>query len=281
MRRLVITVLVIAAVVPATRVFASETASQYPSAVTVIGGIDPLAPGSDPKHPFRVAPQNSWATGTNPSVKSVYLRLLAADPAIKGHATDLAQDGALLTDVAAQVRRAAALTPKPDLVLVQAGSGDIKCDGRDASHYPAFRAAFSAMLSQLTEALPNARIFVVGEWGSISSYVKAMLGLSIAARETHAGKGPCSLFAPASSASPGSVVPAHVAYLTKTLKGYDAQRAAACVQYPQCRYDGGAAERLATTASDLSPRYDHLSIAGNAKLAALEWAALRRSHVIP
>jgi hypothetical protein len=281
MRRLLITVLVLAAVVPATRVFAGERASQYPSAITVIGGIDALAPGSDPKHPFRVAPQNSWATGTNPAVKSVYLRLLAADPSIKGHTTNLAQDGALLTDVAAQVRRAAALTPKPDLVLVQAGSSDIKCDGQDASHYPAFRAAFSAMLSQLTEALPNARIFVVGEWGSISSYVKTMLGLSFAARETHAGKGPCSLFAPASSPSPGSVVPAHVAYLTKTLKGYDAQRAAACAQYPQCRYDGGAAERLVTTAGDLSPRYDHLSIAGNAKLAALEWAALRRLHVIP
>jgi hypothetical protein len=55
----------------------------------------------------------------------------------------------------------------------------------------------------------------------------------------------------------GGVAPAHVAYLTKTLKGYDAQRAAACAQHPQCRYDGGAAERLATTAADLSPRYDH------------------------
>src|SRR5262249_7597286 len=151
----------------------------------------------------------------------------------------------------------------------------------DASRYPAFRAAFTEMLAQLTAGLPNAKIFVVGEWGSISSYVKAMMGLGVAAREMHAGKGLCSVFAPASADSPGSAVPAHVAYVTQMRRGYDAQRAAACKQYPNCTYDAGAAERLVITGADLTARYDHLSIAGNAKLAATEWAAMKRLHVIP
>jgi hypothetical protein len=283
MRRLLVSVLVLLTALPAGRVLAGDRSSgaAYPGAVAVIGGIDPLAPGSNPAHPFQLAPQNSWVTGTNPAVKSVYLRLLAANPAVKGHVTNLAQDGAKLSQVEGQVRRAIALNPKPDLVIVQAGSDDIRCDGQDASNYPAFRGAFASVLGDLAAGLPNARIFVVGEWGSIASYVKTMMGLSAAARETHAGKGPCSLFAPTSSAAPGSVVPAHVEYLTQTLKGYDAQRAAACKQYPTCTYDGGAAERLVVTAADLTQRYDHLTVAGNAKLAALEWAAMRRLHVIP
>jgi hypothetical protein len=75
-------------------------------------------------------------------------------------------------------------------------------------------------------------------------------------------------------------VPAHVAYLQRTIAGYHAQLAAACKQYPQCRYDGGAAARLVVTAADLTHRFDHLSIAGNAKLAGIEWGALTRLHVV-
>jgi hypothetical protein len=283
MRRLLVSVLVLLTALPAGRVLAGDrsAAAAYPSSIAVIGGIDPLAPGSNPAHPFQPAPQNSWVTGTNPAVKSIYSRLLVANPAVKSHVTNLAQDGAKLAQVEGQVSRAVALNPKPGLVIVQAGGDDIKCDGQDASNYPGFRAAFASVLGHLASGLPNARIFVVGEWGNISSYVKAMMGLSVAARETHASKGPCSVFAPTSSAAPGSVVPAHVEYVTQTFKGYDMQRAAACKQYPTCTYDGGAAERLVVTAADLTHRYDHLTIAGNAKLAALEWAAMRRLRVLP
>ena len=40
------------------------------------------------------APENSWATGTNPAVDSVYLRILARNPKIRGHNVNLAQDSA-------------------------------------------------------------------------------------------------------------------------------------------------------------------------------------------
>jgi hypothetical protein len=46
-------------------------------------------------------------------------------------------------------------------------------------------------------------------------------------------------------------------------------------------YDGGTAERLVVTAADLTQRNDHLTVAANAELAALEWGAMRRVHVIP
>src|SRR5439155_3534823 len=127
----------------------------------------------------------------------------------------------------------------------------------------AFRSEFAAALGELTNGLPQARIFVIGWWGNISSYVNTMLHLRVADRLTHAGKGPCSLFAPQSAPSPGSLVPAHVAYLKSVIKGYEARLAGACAQFPRCRYDGGAAGRLIVTAADLAHRFDNLSVAGN------------------
>src|SRR4051812_39278305 len=38
-------------------------------------------------------PENSWATGDNPEVNSIYLRLLSAHPALKGHNYNTAKDG--------------------------------------------------------------------------------------------------------------------------------------------------------------------------------------------
>ncbi len=49
---------------------------------------------SDPKQPGVQVRENSWATGTNPAVKSLYLRLLAVNPKIEGHNFNLAQGGA-------------------------------------------------------------------------------------------------------------------------------------------------------------------------------------------
>ena len=50
-------------------------------------------------------PANSWATGTNPAVDSVYLRILAANPAIDGNAANFAVDGADVDELAFQASR--------------------------------------------------------------------------------------------------------------------------------------------------------------------------------
>src|SRR5215211_1139964 len=67
----------------------------YPDAMVVLGHSGATGESSDPnKPPHYEARENSWATGTNPAVKSVYLRLLAVNPKIKGHNFNLAQGGA-------------------------------------------------------------------------------------------------------------------------------------------------------------------------------------------
>jgi hypothetical protein len=63
-------------------------ASGYPSSIAVLGTPTAAGWGAEAAHPFRDAPPDSRATGTNPTVKSVYSRILALNPAIKGHSVN-------------------------------------------------------------------------------------------------------------------------------------------------------------------------------------------------
>ena len=69
----------------------------YPSSIAVLGHSGATGENSDPSKPGVEVRANSWATGTNPEVKSLYQRLLAKNPAIKGHNVNLAQSAATVT----------------------------------------------------------------------------------------------------------------------------------------------------------------------------------------
>jgi hypothetical protein len=160
--------------------------------------------------------------------------------------------------------------------LLAATRGELDHQGR-AFNFASHGATLKHLPSQVQKAiartikgLPKARILAVSEWGTLDSYIKAVQGYGLAARLTHAGKGPCSIFAPKS----GKVVPEHVSYIRWTTDGYHAAFAAACAAVPTCRYDGGAARRIALRPADLAHRYEHLSVQGQAKLAAVEWRVL-------
>ena len=236
----------------------------------MLGGGDAVGYASDPKHPFQEARANSWATGTNPAVRSIYSRLLAANPAIRGRAFNFGSHGATVRDLPSQVRKATLLKTKPELVLVQFMRNDAPCDGKDEMRYADYQARVTHALQTLAAGLPKARILAVSDWGTIDSYIKAVSSYGLGARLTHASKGICSIFAPKT----GKVVPEHVAYLRRTINGYNAAFAAACKSVPTCRYDGGAARRIVLKPADLAHRFESLSIQGLAKLAAVEWKVL-------
>jgi broad specificity phosphatase PhoE len=249
---------------------ATTTTAAYPSAIAVIGDDDPTGYASDTTHPFQEARANSYATGTNPAVRSMYSRLLPVNPAIRGHAFNFASHGATVRDLPSQVRKALERTVKPELVVVQIMDNDVGCDGKDDTRYADYQARVTEALQTLAKGLPKARILAVSNWGTLDSYVKAVSSYGLGARLTHAGKGVCSIFAPKT----GKVVPDHVAYIQRMANGYHAAFAAACKAVPTCRYDGGAARRIALSPADLAHRYEHLSIQGQAKLAAVEWRVL-------
>src|SRR5262249_2803737 len=217
----------------------AQGATGDPNAIVGLGDGGAAGHASNPAHTFQDAPENSWATGTNPAVDSVYSRILAVNPAVRGHNVNLARDDMTTAGFTAQMHRAIALNPKPDLVIVELGDRAVAtCDGHDDAHYAEFRAGWNTVLQTLTTGLPRARIFIVSpwggsygaSWGSFDSYVRYLDGLDEGARLGHAGKGLCQFVESPS----GRVVAARVAYMKKTWASYEAQKAAACAQFPQC-----------------------------------------------
>jgi hypothetical protein len=278
MRRLVTAALLAALVGVPLASAAPRHEAAYPSSIAVLGTATAAGWGAEPAHPFALAPQDSWATGTNRAINSIYTRLLAVNPAIKGHNVNLTlSDNALvsagheLEDFAVEVNRAVRLKVKPDLVLVQVIDRAVKCDGTTEQDFAGYGKQFSDSLQTLAQGLPNARIFVISQWGSFASYVKYLKGLDPhTARLKNAGKKPCQLVASPS----GQIVPSRVAYAQRIVAGREAQLKAACAKVANCRYDGGAASRVAVTAADLSEFQYTPTIQGQAKLAAAEWKAL-------
>src|SRR5204863_2450269 len=105
-------------------------------------------------------PRDSWATGDGTLVNSHYKRILAANPAIQGHATNLAIPGATVADLPDQVTRAVGL--RPDYVTILIGANDAcRASIGDMTSKAAFQKAFAAALTALKAGLPATRVLVV------------------------------------------------------------------------------------------------------------------------
>src|SRR6516164_6060215 len=152
----------------------NEANACYPGSIVILGDSRGTGDDSDPNRPNTDVPANDWATGTNPAVDSVYLRLLARDPAIKGHNYNLAQDGTNV-DVLAdkQAPSAVKLLPAPQLFLVSTGGNDMTTCPAHPADVKAYGAALAKALSVLASGAPQSHTFIVSQWGSPATYAKA------------------------------------------------------------------------------------------------------------
>jgi lysophospholipase L1-like esterase len=220
--------------------------------------------------PLTDCPANSWSTGTSTTVNSHYRRILAANPAISGHAFNDARTGARMTDLNAQVT--AAVNQRVDYVTILMGANDV-CTSSESTMTPVatLQAQFRTALTTLTTGLPDARVYVVSIpniynlWSIWHTNFGAIFVWSVA--------GICQsmLANPLSSSSADTARRARVAQ-----RNVDDNNAisAVCAQFVHCRFDGGATYRTAFVRSDVSTiDYFHPSVAGQARLAAITWGA--------
>jgi hypothetical protein len=267
-----------AAATPAAAPIASAT-SGYPSSMAVLGHSNATGEDSDPAQPHVAIRANSWATGTNPAVNSVYLHILAKNPAIKGHNFNLAQPGATVDALLTQARQAVTLKPKPALFLVQIMDNDMVCPATHGD-YATFRSKLITALSVLARGAPHSRIFVVSQWGSPVTYWKALRPAQrqqfVAGDQGGGGTAPCAFIDPH-----GRLVPKEAARLDTIIHRYEAQLAAACKRVPRCTYDRGAFGRQVDKNQYISEDLNHLSVKGAAAAAAVAWAAMKQRGVIP
>lgn len=244
----------------------------YPNSIAVLGHSGSTGEGSDPNQPGVEIRENSWATGGNPNVNSVYLRILAHNPAIKGHRDNYARGGA---DVRALAEEATLLLhndPKPALILIQIMDNDITCPVEPAS-LGDFRARLTATVKKLAQQAPHSRQFVISQFGSVQTYAES---LTRAERASQGGAGPCDFMTPT-----GKIAPMKVARAERAIHAYEGALKSACAVVRRCTYDGGAFGRIVDRREYVTSDLNHLSVTGHAKAAAVVWAAMRRTGVLP
>jgi hypothetical protein len=226
----------------------------YPSSLAAIGD-SWTAPNVD---------ADSWATGTNQEVDSQYLRILAHNPAIRGHAYNLAEahaaTGPEMSDLAFQT--AGAIARHVDYAEVALGENDV-CGGTPLA---VFAREFKTGLKHLTRALPNVHVFVLSiedvanQWRAIDADPAGHEALNTGSTLD------CSLGANATDRQLAAVA-ARISVFNDTLRQV-------CQAIPRCKYDHGAVYRMRLIASYFDPdQLQELSPTGQRALSALAWRA--------
>jgi lysophospholipase L1-like esterase len=217
-------------------------------------------------------PQNSWSTGTSASVNSHYSRLLAFGAPISGASHNLSVSGAKVADLNAQMQAVVALPTGPDYVTVLIGGNDVCTDTvAEMTSVVTFRAQLDAAMATLEAGSPETNVYVVSIpdvyqlWSLFKGDFWARFVWSV-------GDICQSLLA-----SPTSTQQVDVQRRQQVRQrniDFNAQLAEACAAYgSHCHFDGNAVFNTQFAKSDVSGDYFHPSVAGQAKLASVSWAA--------
>ncbi len=207
-------------------------------------------------------PSGSWATGTRPAVNSHLLRLasLGGTPA----AANLAIAGTRVSSDQNVVWQAGQVPAGTGYVLIETGSADL-CVGSITSVEGMtdpgdFREAITQSLQTLTTRLPGVRMLVA----SVPNWYRVWQDFPSESRPADT----CPLLFSASADATTREA------LRQRIVEYNQSLALACAEFEACLYDGGAVNNIVLSRSDLSTYdYFHLSLSGQARLAAATWAA--------
>jgi lysophospholipase L1-like esterase len=248
---------------------ATETALPFPDTMAAVG--DSITQAASSAGSLGAdAPQNSWATGTSSSVNSHYLRLLALGAPISGANHNLSVSGAKMAGLDAQMLNAVGL--QPDYVTVLIGGNDVCTDTvGEMTSVATFRAQFEVAMSTLTSDSPDTHVYVV----SIPDVYQlwSLFHGSFWARFVWSVGDVCQSLL----ANPTSTQQVDVQRRLEVRQrniDFNTQLAQVCALYAsRCHFDGNAVFNTPFTTSDVSGDYFHPSIAGQAKLASVSWAA--------
>ena len=218
--------------------------------------------------PWTDNPAGSWSTGTDTSVNSHYLRLLALTPKIRGKNYNDARSGARMGELATQMDKA--VTQKVDYVTVEMGGNDVCASSEGAmTSVATYRSQFQAGLARVTQGLPGVRVFVA----SVPNiyHLWELYHDDLAAQIAWATFGVCQTML----ANPTSTASTDVERRERVLqriRDYNGALAEVCAAFRQCRFDDYAAFNANFTKADvIHLDYFHPSLSGQAKFAAGTW----------
>ena len=217
------------------------------------------------------APENSWSTGTNSTVNSHYLRLLALGAPISGQNNNLSVSGAKAAGLNDQMWNVLALEPQPDYLTVQIGGNDLCTDTFDGmTSVPNFRAQFQTAMDTLTSGSPNINVYVTSIPDAYQLW--SLFKGNWWARFVWSVGGVCQSLLASPTSTQAVDVQRRLDVRLRNID-YNTQLAEVCAAFAKCRFDNNAVFNTQLTKSDIAGDYFHPSIAGQAKLSSVSWAA--------
>jgi len=269
-RRITLVTVVMAVAAAAASTASADPASVgYPSALASTG--DSITRAFDTcSFPYVDCPQNSWSTGTNATVNSVYRRILAASPAINGRNFNDAKTGGKMVDLNGQVATAA--SQGVDMVTILMGANDV-CTSSDTTMTPVatLRAQLTQALATFSAARPDARIAV----SSIPNvyHLWQIFHTNLGAATVWGLAKICQSLLKNPNSTAQADVDRRARVAQRTRDDNDAIRDA-CAQYVHCHFDGYGFYNVVFTTGDVTTRdYFHPSVPGQAKAAQAAWTS--------
>ncbi|MEU4166232.1 SGNH/GDSL hydrolase family protein [Streptomyces sp. NPDC026665] len=235
-----------------------------PDSMAAVG--DSITRGFDACSVLSDCPEVSWATGSDPQVDSLAVRLLGTAGAAE-RSWNYAVTGARMADLPAQMARAAAR--RPELVTVMAGANDACRSSASAMTSVAdFRAGFQDAMDTLRDTLPKTQVYV--------SSVPDLKRLWSEGRGSALGKqvwklGICpSMLGDADSLNTAATL--RRGQVQDRVKAYNQVLREVCAKDRRCRFDGNAVFDFRFGTGQLS-HWDwfHPSRDGQARLAEIAY----------
>lgn len=241
----------------------------YPNSMDALGDSITRAFDSDTSQILTDVPANSWSTGTNPSVNSIYSRILSASSVISGNNSNDAMTGAHISDLDGQVQKA--VSKNAVFITILMGANDA-CTSSEATmtSVDTFQSEFSQAMQDLSLGLPDARIYVA----SVPNvyHLWELFNSNPSADAIWTNYHICQSML----ANPTSTAAADVQRrqdVLQRIKDFNSVLQSVCAQYIHCRFDNGVTFNTAFTADQVSTiDYFHPSVAGQAALAAGNYA---------
>lgn len=238
-----------------------------PRSLAAVG--DSITTGFDACSVLSDCPEVSWATGSDPDVDSLAVRLLGKSGAA-GRSWNHAVSGSRMADLPAQMAKAAG--NRPELVTVMAGANDAcRPTADDMTPVAAFRSSFEEAMETLRKDAPKAQVYVASVpdlkrlWseGRANPLGKQVWGLGIC---------------PSMLADPDDL---DVAAATRRdtvrerVEAYNTVLAEVCAKDARCRFDGGAVFAYRFGTAELSTwDWFHPGVKGQARLAEIAYEAV-------
>jgi lysophospholipase L1-like esterase len=246
-------------------VTASSASAAFPSRVTSLG--DSITRAFQTGFfPFTDAPENSWATGTSSTVKSVFFRIREHN--FFATATNRAITGAKVASLNGEAR--AAVFDRAEFVTILIGANDA-CAIPSTSQ-ASFASSFQEAINTIKSGLPNARIYVASVPNLMHLWELFHNNRVATSSWEFTKECPGIMTEPTSE---GTAAKARRAATLAAEEGYNATLKGICAATADCQYDNGAVFGGNFVASEVSTNdFFHPSITGQASLAALAWNQL-------